>query len=57
LLLTGPLAVAGLIAVVWSGWHVAVDPAGARALTVADRIVSSGRPADLLTPESIAVPV
>jgi molybdopterin converting factor small subunit len=58
LLLTGPLAVTGVIAVVLSGSHLGVDrAAGARASTVADRIVSSGRPADLLTPESITVRV
>lgn len=58
LLLTGPFAVAGVIAVVWSGSRLGVNPAaGAQTSTVADRTVGTGRPADLLTPETITVRV
>jgi molybdopterin converting factor small subunit len=58
LLLTGPVAVASVIAVVWSGSRLGVAPAaGGQASTVADRVVSSGRPADLLTSETITVRV
>jgi len=46
------------MAVVWSGSRLGVNPAaGAQASTVADRIVGTGRPADLLTPETITVRV
>ena len=57
LLLTGPLA-AGVIAVVWGGWHLGVHPAaGAPAPTVADRVLEGGTLADPLTPETITVRV
>ncbi len=58
LLLAAPLAVTGVIAVVWGGSRLGGDPAaGAQASLVADHINGDGRPADLLTPESITVRV
>ena len=57
LLLTGPLAAAGVIAGGWGGWHLRDHPAaGSPSSTVADGVVG-GRPADRLTPETITVRV
>jgi len=65
LLLASPLAVAGVIAVVWGGSHVGVGPAAGAPLRgesstaslAADHIGGAGGPANLLTPETITVRV
>jgi molybdopterin converting factor small subunit len=58
LLLIGPLAVTGVIAVVLSGSHLGVHrAAGAQASLVADHLAGAGPPADRLTRETITVRV